>query len=324
MFQDLDVRYDNAFRRETPGPDSVALIFKGDAVLARNEEGRLTLPRFGELAGAPEESAFRYAFTLGGRSFFLADCEELGTPPHPSSGFRETPDATWAKEPISAAEPRNWGKNLAVPRTALSSRGRLCEGEGFAFIPSRAYRGMGPKEAVFAAAVGESLHRWYGANRFCGRCGRPMADSYTERALVCPDCGLTVYPKICPAVIVAVSDGDRLLLTKYRGRAFKRYALVAGFAEIGEPIEDTVRREVFEETGLRVKNLRFYKSQPWVFTDSLLMGFCCELDGSDEITIQKSELSEAGWYHRGEIPLDYSPISLTGEMIERFRRGLEG
>ena len=148
-----------------------------------------------------------------------------------------------------------------------------------------------------------------------------MRDSDTERARVCPACALTVYPKICPAVIVAVTDGDRLLLTKYRGRAFKRYALVAGFHEIGETIEDTVRREVFEETGLRVKNLRYYKSQPWVFTDSLLLGFFCELDGSDKITLQENELSEAGWYHRTEIPDDYSSISLTGEMIGSFRAG---
>lgn len=193
--------------------------------------------------------------------------------------------------------------------------------DGYGFVPSKDYRNLGPKEAVFAAAVSESLHRWYGATRFCGRCGKPMEDSSSERARVCPDCGLTVYPKICPAVIVAVTDGDRLLLTKYQGRAFRRYALVAGFAEIGESIEDTVRREVFEETGLRVNNLRYYKSQPWVFTDSLLFGFTCELEGSDRITLQQSELSEAAWYRREEIPEDYSGISLTGEMIEAFRRG---
>ena len=191
----------------------------------------------------------------------------------------------------------------------------------YEYVSSREFRGLEPKEAVFAAAVGESLHRWYATTRFCGRCGNPMQDSETERARVCPACGLTIYPKISPAVIVAVTDGNRLLLTKYRGRAFKRYALVAGFNEIGESIEDTVRREVLEETGVRVKNLRFYKSQPWVFTDSLLMGFRCELDGSDRITIQENELSEAGWYDREEIPADYSPISLTGEMIDRFRRG---
>lgn len=275
MFQDLDVRYDNSFHKILPTPDSLALVFRGDAVLAKTGVDRLTLPTFAELAGTIEASAFRYAFTLGHTACFLFD----------------------------------------------DAGGDCPASDDQAFIPSREYRAMGPKDTVFAAAVGESLHRWYGANRFCGRCGTPMLDSETERARVCPACGLTVYPKIAPAVIVAVTDGDRLLLTKYQGRAFKRFALVAGFNEIGESIEDTVRREVFEETGVRVKNLRFYKSQPWVFTDSLLMGFWCELDGSDSITIQENELSEAGWYPREEIPEDYSPISLTGEMIDRFRRG---
>ena len=112
-------------------------------------------------------------------------------------------------------------------------------------------------------------------------------------------------------------------LTKYQGRAFKRYALVAGFNEIGEPIEDTVRREVLEETGLRVKNLRFYKSQPWVVTDSLLMGFFCDLDGDDHVTLQEDELSEGTWFHRDALPDDFSHISLTGEMIQLFRAGGE-
>ena len=187
------------------------------------------------------------------------------------------------------------------------------------FVPSREYRNMEPQETAFACCVGESLHRWHRNNHYCGRCGSLMEDSVTERAIVCPNCRLTLYPKICPAVIVAVCDGDRLLLTKYRGRAFKRYALVAGFNEIGESIEDTVRREVLEETGLRVKNLRFYKSQPWVVTDSLLMGFFCELDGQDGVRLQEDELSEAGWFARDMIPRDHSSISLTGEMIEVFR-----
>ena len=137
--------------------------------------------------------------------------------------------------------------------------------------------------------------------------------------MVCPKCGATVYPKICPAVIVGVTDGDRLLLTRYAGRAFTRWALVAGFAEIGEPIEDTVRREVLEETGLEVQDLRFYRSQPWGFTDTLLLGFYCRVRGTDAVKLQEDELSEAQWFTPAQLPEDHTRSSLTGEMIERWR-----
>lgn len=192
---------------------------------------------------------------------------------------------------------------------------------GFAPVGSRSYRDMGPGETAFACGVGESLHRWYAGNRFCGRCGKPMEPSEIERAMVCPACKNTVYPKICPAVIVAITDGERLLLTKYAGRAFTRYALVAGFAEIGEGIEETVRREVLEEVGLELTDLRFYKSQPWVFTDSLLLGFYARLGGDDTVTLQESELAEGTWFTRDNLPHDHTNISLTGEMIEAFRHG---
>lgn len=195
----------------------------------------------------------------------------------------------------------------------------LAAPDGWQYENTRTLRELHPDETLFAAAAAESLWRWYGGNRFCGRCGGKMGHGTVERSQVCPDCGNTVYPKICPAVIVAVYDGDRLLLTKYAGRAFTRYALIAGFNEIGESIEATVHREVQEEVGLRVKDLRFYKSQPWVFTDTLLMGFFARLDGNDRITLQEDELSVGQWFHRAEIPGDHSGISLTGEMIEFFR-----
>ncbi len=192
---------------------------------------------------------------------------------------------------------------------------------GFSMVQASALRNAVPQQLAWAVGVGGSLARWYQATSFCGCCGGAMADSQTERARICTRCGQTVYPKICPAVIVAVTDGDRLLLTRYQGRPFRSYALVAGFNEIGESLEDTVHREVWEETGLRVKQLQFYRSQPWVFTDSLLMGFFAQLDGSDVISRQESELAEAGWFSRDKLPQEHSTISLTGEMIELFRKG---
>lgn len=129
------------------------------------------------------------------------------------------------------------------------------------------------------------------------------------------------FPKICPAVIVGVTDGNRILMSKYAGRTYKNYALIAGFTEIGETVEQTVAREVMEEVGLKVKNIRYYKSQPWAFTDTLLMGFYCDLDGADTITLDENELALAQWFDREDIPEVLSTESLTNEMILRFKNG---
>lgn len=149
-----------------------------------------------------------------------------------------------------------------------------------------------------------------------------MIPKTTERAMKCTTCGFTDYPKICPAVIVGVTDGDKIMLTKYANRAFTRYALIAGFCEIGETVEDTIRREVLEEVGVRVKNLRYYKSQPWGFSESLLIGFFAELDGDASVTLDTEELKEAVWKNREDIPDDSeNELSLTYTMMQAFKRG---
>lgn len=139
--------------------------------------------------------------------------------------------------------------------------------------------------------------------------------------LRCPHCGNLIYPKIAPAVIVAVTDGDRILMTRYQGRAYKGYALIAGFTEIGETAEDTVRREVMEEVGLQIKSIRYYGSQPWGVDSNLLLGFFAQLDGTGEIHMDRQELSQAGWYRREEIDLAPDGYSLTNHMIQAFREG---
>lgn len=192
-------------------------------------------------------------------------------------------------------------------------------GTGYRIIKRQELRRLSPKHLAFAAVTAFHLDGWYQTNKFCGRCKNTLSHDTKERMLFCPVCDNRIYPRINPAVIVAVTNGSRLLLTKYRGRAYTNYALVAGFSEIGESFEDTVRREVMEEAGLSVKNIRYYGSQPWAFADNLLAGYFCEVDGSDEIHMDAEELSEACWLERGDIPVEYTDSSLTNEMICAFK-----
>lgn len=191
--------------------------------------------------------------------------------------------------------------------------------DGWIYASTQRFRTEQKYWRSFAGVVGWQLNRWYNNHKFCSRCGKPTKSSEKERMLHCESCGFQVYPTISPCVIVAVYNKDKLLLTKYAGRAYNKYALIAGFAEIGESLEQTVHREVMEEVGLKVKNLKFYKSQPWPFTDTLLAGFFAELDGDDKITLEENELALGVWLNRDEIPPTDNNISLTSEMMELFR-----
>lgn len=183
------------------------------------------------------------------------------------------------------------------------------------------FRQEGPRYRAFAGITGYQLYRWYTSHCFCGKCGSKTRADKKERMLYCEKCGNMEYPKICPAVIIAVTDGNRILMSKYAGRTYKKYALLAGFVEIGETVEETVKREVMEEVGLQVKNIRYYKSQPWSFSDTLLMGFYCDLAGEDKITLDKEELALAEWFEREDIPEVTSHESLTNEMMMKFKYG---
>ena len=196
---------------------------------------------------------------------------------------------------------------------------------GFSYLTLREirYQMMGPRDYMYAAYTAWHLICWYKDNSFCGRCGHGTYHSEKERALVCTECGHTIYPRIIPAVIVGVTDGDRLLMTKYANREMSFYALVAGFTEIGETLEECVAREVMEETGLRVKNIRYYKSQPWGSVQDLLMGFYCDVDGDPTIRIDRNELKEGVWVARQDIQGQKDDWSLTHHMMMTFKEGKE-
>lgn len=190
---------------------------------------------------------------------------------------------------------------------------------GFSYYRMFEVRRLHPKERILAAATAWHLYVWYRDNQYCGRCGRKLYHSTKQRMLECRECGNLVFPQIAPAVIVGVTDGSKILMTKYADREYKRYALIAGFTEIGETAEETVKREVEEEVGLHVKNIRYYKSQPWGFDSNLLLGYFCELEQREKIILDTGELSVAEWVDYRDIPDDVEGLSLTHEMMTVFR-----
>ena len=198
--------------------------------------------------------------------------------------------------------------------------------DGYAYLGIRDIRRSGKAAPEQAMLLVTALHlaNWYRHNRFCGACGSPTEIDTLERAMVCPKCGNIIFPRINPAVIVGIRNGDSLLLTEYAartGQSLPFYALVAGFAEIGETFEECVQREVMEEVGLKVKNIRYYKSQPWGFADDLLAGYYCDVDGDPTIHMDTNELKTAIWVPRSEIQLQWDSMSLTNEMMRMFKEG---
>lgn len=186
--------------------------------------------------------------------------------------------------------------------------------------PISIFRKGNPDYMAYAMISAYHFYHWYETTKFCGACGVRLKPGTRERSMVCPICGNVIYPRISPAVIAGIYHGDKILLTRY-ARPGSSYALVAGYCEVGETIEETVHREVMEETGVKVKNLRYYKSQPWAFSQSLLSGFFAELSGEEKIRLDTNELCQAEWVSR-DVLQEYrqeTEVSLTGEMIEYFR-----
>lgn len=178
-----------------------------------------------------------------------------------------------------------------------------------------------PEPAVSAAVnrARQLLHHLK-VHRFCGVCGAENRLSGADTALVCPACGNTVYPRIDPAVIVAVTRGDRLLLAHNRRFANGVFSLVAGFVEGGETMEMAVRREVEEEVGIRVKNIRYVHSQFWPFPHSLMLGCFAEYaDG--ELSPDGDEISEAGFFPPHALPATPAPGSVAHRLIELWKSG---
>ena len=194
--------------------------------------------------------------------------------------------------------------------------------EGYEFRGNRTFRTLANHLERLGGATSAHIAKWESLNKFCGKCGCMMKRSTKERAMVCPACKNTVYPKISPVVIVAVRNGNELLMARNLDNPDKtRMFLISGFVEIGESLEQAVKREVMEEAGIRVMNIKYFGSQPWPFSESLISGYTAELDGDPTIHMQEAELACATWVKREDIPEYDTSVSISSCLIENFRSG---
>lgn len=285
MIQDISPHVlHNEFQIKTIRPDDFLLLFhEKNQVILKETDNRLSFLNLKDfppnfLSLFEEEPEF--LFSIDNKNFFMAD-------------YTKQIERELRKEEDSM-------KNLSMQSHPISI-----------------FRNFYPGYYGFAGITAHHIYSFRKSRAFCGCCGSPMEKSKTERAMVCPNCKNIEYPKICPAVTVAIINDDKLLMAE--NVLSKRFALIAGYVEIGESFEDTVKREVMEETGLKIKNIRYYKSQPWAFSETAMVGFFAELDGDEHFTLDKSELSRAKWFTREEIP-DYPTTSLTFEMVSLFKK----
>ena len=186
---------------------------------------------------------------------------------------------------------------------------------GHAFKPMRSLLGAMDDVTLSIAGRAWQIAEWARTHRFCGACATPTEAVAGERCMRCPACGHTAYPRISPAMMVLVKKGDAILLARHTASPTGRFSALAGFLEAGESIEDAVHREVFEEVGLRVRDLRYFGSQSWPFPHSLMVAFTAEYDGG-EIRLDENEIAEAQWYGPGDtLPPTPTGVSIAGELI---------
>ena len=180
----------------------------------------------------------------------------------------------------------------------------------------RALYGRLPDQLFSVAGRAAQILEWDRTHRFCGRCGAPTERMEDERARRCPECEHLAYPRLSPAVIMLVRRGDEILLARNAARGGTFWSVLAGFVEPGESLEEAVVREVREEVGIEIRDLRYFGSQPWPFPHQLMIGFTANY-ASGDICIDPAELVEARWFHRRRLPEQMpSRISIARRLID--------
>jgi len=223
-------------------------------------------------------------------------------------------DLGLAQNEISFIYPAGILKEFTYNAVSLKSKPEAGEKK---FLPLRSLLGRVDDDIFHAAGRSFQILNWNNNHSFCGRCGTTVLMKQDELAKYCPSCRLVVYPRISPAVIVAVTRGDEILLAHSGRFKSKMYSVLAGFVEPGETFEQCVAREIFEEVNIRVHNIRYFSSQPWPFPDSIMVGFTADYL-SGEIKPDGKEIIDAGWYKKDSMPEIPGKWSIAGKLIDSF------
>lgn len=209
------------------------------------------------------------------------------------------------------------GRLDSIPCFAKRLLSEEINDESYKLIGLRQVYGLIEDEQFWLAARAYHLVNWSKNTQYCGSCGEKTQFREGEHSKFCQKCGLAMYPKISPAVIVAITKGDKILLAKNVNNKLGFYSVLAGFVEPGENLEECVKREIKEEAGINVKNIKYFGSQPWPFPDSLMLGFTAEYE-SGELVLDKTELSDAKWFSVKELPQVPGKLSISRSLIDWF------
>jgi len=254
------------------------------------------------LSGRPAGPSLPFVFR--GHELLVREAD-LGLPDEPACTALGVTSAQLL--PVGMLGPRYCG-TAWVARDATPA-------EGFVFIGLRRLFGAIDEEVLAVASRALQIAEWARTHRYCGACGAPMQAVAGERCFACPACGHACYPRIAPAMMTLVKRGDSILLARHTGRASARFTALAGFLEAGESIEDAIHREVFEEVGLKVRDLNYFGSQFWPFPHSLMIAFTAEHAGGG-LVVDRSEISEARWFGPSDaLPEIPPPVSIAAALI---------
>jgi NAD+ diphosphatase len=193
--------------------------------------------------------------------------------------------------------------------------------DNFQFVKLRGLFGNMGEDLLSIAGRAYQIAEWARTHRYCGVCATRMQLGSGERCFKCPDCGMTAYPRISPAMMVLIKKGDYILLAKHKASPVKRFIPLAGFLEAGESVEEAIHREVFEEIGIKVKNLQYFSSQSWPFPHSLMIAFTAEYE-SGELVLDDNEIEEAQWFGPDNpLPPDYPVgLSVSGALVHAHHK----